>query len=253
MNFMGFKTVTEMPGNRATKENIEMLYTRYKWALQFVDDKDVLEVGCGGGQGLGYLAQRARKVVGGDVDEEILNYPKEYYKDRIKLVKFGAEEMPFENNSFDVVILFETIYYLENPQKFLSECRRVLRENGLVLVCQANPERLGFNKSPFTYKYFSASEFKEFFQGFDAEVFGAFKIGEEGLKGKIISIVRNMAVRFHLIPKTMKWKGRLKRLFLGKLESMPDEVQEGMADYEEPILIDSSKNYKVLFVKAKKC
>ena len=248
---MGFRTVTEMPGNKATKENLEMLYARYKWALQFVENKDVLEVGCGGGQGLGYLAKKARKVVGGDIDKETLSYPKEYYKDRIEIRQFGAEELPFENNSFDVILLFETIYYLENPQKFLNECKRVLRGNGLVLICQANPERPGFNKSPFTYKYYSAQEFKDFFQGFDTEVFGAFETG----KGGIVSIIRNIAVKFHLIPKTMKWKGRLKRLFFGKLEEMPNEVQESMTDYEEPVLIDSptSKNHKVLFVKAKKC
>ena len=60
---MTYITVTEMPGNKATKENIEMLYTRYKWASQFIEGKDVLEVACGAGQGLGYLAKKAKKVV----------------------------------------------------------------------------------------------------------------------------------------------------------------------------------------------
>lgn len=249
---MGYKTVTEMPGNKATEENLEMLYTRYKWASQFVKDKDVLEVGCGGGQGLGYLAQKARRVVGGDVDEEILKYPQDYYQNRIEIKAFGAEEIPFPDNSFDVILLFETIYYLENPERFLNESRRVLRDNGLILICQANPERPGFNKSPFTFKYFSAHEFKQFFQGFQTEVFGAFKTEEENLKGRIVSFIRNIAVKFHLIPRTMKWKGRLKRLFFGKLKEMPYEVKEGMAKYEEPETIINPKNYKVLFVKARK-
>ena len=42
------------------------------------NELDVLEVACGGGIGLGYLARTAKKVVGGDIDETILQYPRDY-------------------------------------------------------------------------------------------------------------------------------------------------------------------------------
>jgi len=57
-----YTTVTEMPGLKASREQLAMLYTRYAFAAKFCDGKDVLEVGCGAGQGLGYLATKARKV-----------------------------------------------------------------------------------------------------------------------------------------------------------------------------------------------
>jgi len=255
---MGYKTVTEMPGNKATKENLNMLYTRYKWALQFVQGKDVLEAGCGAGQGLGFLAQSAKKIVGGDVDEEILKYPREHYKERIEIVNFDAHNFPFENNSFDTVILFETIYYLKEPKVFLKECCRVLRDKGLVLICQANKERPGFNPSPFAFKYFSAGEFQDLFlgAGFNPKIFGAFPTKENSFKGRILSFVRKVAVKLHLIPKTMRGKEKLKRLFFGKLKDTPLEIKQGMADYEDPVLINPAvpcRDYKVLFILAEKC
>jgi 2-polyprenyl-3-methyl-5-hydroxy-6-metoxy-1,4-benzoquinol methylase len=59
-------TVTELPGSNATKEQLARLYHRYHFAAGFCEGKDVLEVACGAGQGLGYLARKAKSVVGGD-------------------------------------------------------------------------------------------------------------------------------------------------------------------------------------------
>lgn len=253
---MGYITVTEMPGTKATKENFQMLYSRYRWASQFVSGKDVLEVACGAGQGLGYLAKKARRVVGGDIDGDIVKCAQNHYQGRVEIFQFDAHKLPFEANSFDVVILFEAIYYLAQPKKFLEECRRVLRKNGLVLVCTVNKDWSGFNPSSFSFKYFSIPElvnlFKEY--NFDVEIFGAFPISVDSGKDKIINFVRRTAVVLHLIPKTMKGKEKLKRIFCGKLVTLPAEIEEGMAEYSPPTSIpdvSSNSQYKVLFAVAR--
>jgi len=254
---MEYTTVTEMPGNKATKENLDMLYTRYKWASQFTEGKDVLEVACGAGQGLGYLAKKAKKVVGGDIDEDIVKCAKNHYKGRVEVLQFDAHKLPFESSSFDVVILFEAIYYLKQPKDFLSECHRVLRENGLILLCTVNKDWLEFNPSPYSFKYFSAPELMDLFKenNFDARIFGAFSIAPDSLKGKIISFIRKTAVKFHLIPKTMKGKEKIKRLFFGKLLETPPEIKEGMTECHQPLPIAldfPNFEYKVLYVIAQK-
>lgn len=256
-NNPGYTTVTEMPGNKATKENLDMLYTRYKWALQFVKGKDVLEVACGAGQGLGYLAKSAKKVVGGDIDEDIVKCAKNYYKERVKILQFDAHKLPFKANSLDVVILFEAIYYLKQPEKFLRECYRVLRKDGLVLLCTVNKDWPGFNPSPYSFKYFSILELVELFKknNFDVKIFGAFSMLPNSLKEKIIFFIRKIAVRFHLIPKTMKGKEKLKRLFFGKLLTTPPEIKEGIAEYHQPLPIaldPPNYQYKVLYSIAQK-
>ena len=61
-----YTTVTELPGSGATSEQLAMLYARYALAAGFSRGKDVVEVACGPGIGLGYLARWARRVVGGE-------------------------------------------------------------------------------------------------------------------------------------------------------------------------------------------
>jgi len=81
-----YTTVTEIPGNKATKENLQMLYSRYHWASQFVEGKEVLEVGCGPGIGLGYLAKTAKRVVGGDYDKDLVKIAQNYYQGKIDVL-----------------------------------------------------------------------------------------------------------------------------------------------------------------------
>ena len=60
-----------------------------------------------------------------------------------------------------------------------------------------------------------------------------------------------IAVALNIIPKTMKGKELLKRIFYGKLLPLPPEISGGMAEYIPPVTIpyDSPNfGYKVLYV-----
>ena len=68
-----FETVTELPGAPVNGEQLQMLHTRYGWAGDFVEGKEVLEIACGSGIGLSYLAKKAKKVTGGDCDPKLVS------------------------------------------------------------------------------------------------------------------------------------------------------------------------------------
>lgn len=249
-----YTTVTELPGHKGSKEQLTRLYQRYRFALQFCKEKDVLEVACGGGMGLGYLAKVAKKVVGGDIDKNILKYPSEQYKGRnkIEIKEFDAQNLPFEDNSFDVVLLYEAIYYLTKPEKFISEAHRVLKENGVLLICTANKDWADFNPSPFSTKYFSAPELYSLtnHKFSKVELFGAFPISNGGIKNKLTSYIKKTAIILNLIPKTMKGKEIFKRIFFGKLLILPSEIEDGKNEYSPPVEISTdfpNSQYKVLF------
>ena len=53
----------------------------------------------------------------------------------------------------------------------------------------------------------------------------------------VVSLIKRFAVRFHLIPRTMKGKEFLKRIFLGKLVPLPAELEDGMAEYAPPTIV----------------
>lgn len=246
--------VTELPCTKSSKEQLERLYQRYHFASGFCKDKQVLEVACGAGIGLGYLAKTARRIVGGDIDKNNLKFAQEYYRNREKigLQILDAHELPFPNNSFDVVILYEAIYYLTEPEKFIEESYRVLKKDGMLIVGTVNKDWADFNPSPYSIKYFSVNELyqlinKKFSK---VEIYGSFLVTSNSVKDKIISIIKKLAKIFNLIPKTMKGKELFKRIFFGKLTKLPPEITDGMAKYNPPVTIPSNSansNYKVLY------
>lgn len=233
-----------------------MLYTRYAFAAAFCHGKEVLEVGCGCGMAFGYLGQNARRLVGGDFTESLLKQAHSHYGGRVQLVRLDAQTLPFRAASFDIVILFEAIYYLARPEDFLNECRRVLRPGGVLLICLPNREWEGFNPSPWSTQYFSARELQALFSNcsFAVDLFGAFRTYPRTIQQKIRAAVRKTAVRLRVIPKTMRGKELLKRLFYGQLVELTGEIKEGMAPAEPLIPLSSNgrmPEFKILYALAR--
>lgn len=252
-----YTTVTESPGNRITRQALDMMCTRYVYAAGFCEDRNVLEVGCGAGQGLGYLARKARQVVGGDYTGHLLRVARDHYQGKLPLVQLDAQELPFQAASFDVVILYEALYYLAEPEKFLEACRRILRPAGTLLLCTVNKEWSDFNPSPFSTQYLSAEALCNLFKThqFDVELYGAFQAARKGLATTLVSFIKRTAIALHLMPKTMRGKALFKRLFLGPLVTLPAEIEEGMVGgYAPPVPLSSMSacsQYKVLYAVAR--
>jgi ubiquinone/menaquinone biosynthesis C-methylase UbiE len=249
---MDYSDVTEVPGNKISAEALEMMCLRYGFAGDICAGKDVLEVACGAGQGLGLLARKGRSIVGGDYTERLLQMAREHYGTSMKLVRLDAHQLPFHAGSFDVVLLYEAIYYLANAERFVRECRRVLRDGGVVLICSVNREWPDFSPSPLSTRYYSAEELADLLSrsGFLVEIRGAFQVSRKSPKDVIVSFVKRAARELRLIPKTMKGKEFLKRVFLGKLVPMPREIPGNTSCSAGPEPTPSFRplpGYKVIF------
>jgi len=61
---------------------------------------------------------------------------------------------------------------------------------------------------------------------------------------------KKSAVKFNLIPGSLKTRAYLKRIFMGRLVPLPSEITEGMAPYDPPAEIPVDKvntGYKILY------
>jgi SAM-dependent methyltransferase len=250
-------TVTEQPGQPASRIQLEMLESRYAWAVDQAREKDVLEAGCGAGLGLPVLGRVARSVQAGDVDEENLRAARAASAGyaNVELRAFRAERLPFPKESFDLVLLFEAIYYLPDVRRFVEETQRVLRPGGKLLIVTVNPGWTGFNPSPFHARYWSADDLLAALReaDFEAGVQGAFP-ETAGWTTRPISLVRRTAVALNLIPRTMRSKALLKRLFYGRLSVLAPLVG---ASSQPPTLEKlegrgSLGRYRVLYATAQK-
>lgn len=253
---LDYTDVTETVGTRITREALSMLFTRYAFAREFCEGKDVLEVACGSGQGLGFLAGRARWIVGSDYTVTMVRKAKAYYNEAIPLLCLDGHCLPFRDRSFDVLICFEAIYYLSKPENFLQECRRVLRTNGALLVCTVNNEWKDFNPSSLSYRYYSATELKRLMEshGFDVELYAGFRADRSSPSAALLSAAKRLAIRLGIIPKTMRGKEWLKRIFYGDLVPVPSEITESLAPYQKPIPIEAAEplsSFKTLYAVAK--
>lgn len=251
-----FLAVTEVGGEQVSQAQVSRLYQRYIWAGSFCKGKDVLEAACGTGPGLGYLASVSNSLIAGDYSPEILSVAKAHYGDRISLHEFDAQFTPFQDAAFDVVILFEAIYYLPDVTKFFIECRRLLRPGGILLLATANRDLFDFNRSPFSVSYFNPPELTSMLasHGFDTQFFGGSPVDPTNLKSRALRLAKKVAVTFNLIPGSMKGKRWLKRLIFGRLVTMPRDLQASDFTYVPPVPLDGSRPddiHKVLYCVAK--
>ena len=98
------------------------------------DTKDLViaDIGCGGGFLTNYLAKEYSNVSGLDASVSSLEVAKANDQtNTVKYIEGDAYQLPFENNSCDVVCAMDFLEHVEDPQKVVDECARILKPNGL--------------------------------------------------------------------------------------------------------------------------
>jgi ubiquinone/menaquinone biosynthesis C-methylase UbiE len=252
-----FASVTETPGTLVSAEALDMVRTRYEIAAGYAAGKSVLEVACGPGPGLGLLATFARRTVAGDYTSSHLEQARAQYGQRVPLVRLDALRLPFADGSFDVVVLFEALYFLPGFDGFLKSCWQVLSKHGILLIASANPEWSDFNPAPLSTRYLSAAELDRTLSdcGFEVTLYGGFSAGANGLRARVISMAKRAAVKLHLIPRTMKGKELLKRIAFGRLRPFPAEVSAATGTVWAPVQLArgvAAPAFKVIYAVARK-
>lgn len=86
-----------------------------------------LDIGCG----LGDFLLLYRDIVGVDINKDCVNYCK---SNDLNVTLMDFDILPFENNSFDSIILDNVIEHIQYPGNLLSEIKRVLAPNGILLI-----------------------------------------------------------------------------------------------------------------------
>jgi 2-polyprenyl-3-methyl-5-hydroxy-6-metoxy-1,4-benzoquinol methylase len=138
---------------------------RYQLAAKLAPGLKVLDIACGSGYGANILAVAgAKQVVAVDISPEaIMAAQKKYSPAGISFKVGDAEEIKEAAESFDLIVSFETIEHLKNPEKYLAELARVLKKEGIALISTPNKEIFG-QKNPYHRQEFTKSGFAEILQ-----------------------------------------------------------------------------------------
>jgi SAM-dependent methyltransferase len=146
------------------QEHIHQHLARYKFAANFVIGKKVLDVACGTGYGSNLLkVAGASSVTGVDISSESIAYAKNNYQSSgINFIVGDAADLSIHRD-FDIIVSFETIEHLENPDKFLSEISLSLSSGGIFIVSTPQREKGTVTDrptNPFHHQEWSKNEFE---------------------------------------------------------------------------------------------
>lgn len=107
-----------------------------KIGLEVFNNQTVLDVGCGDGGDLLYLADRVKEAVGIDIIPKS-QWPKQC-SERLQFFVGDSENLPFGKGSFDVVFEKDMLHHTVDPARALEEIKRITKKGGRIVILEAN-------------------------------------------------------------------------------------------------------------------
>ena len=125
---------------QAGKEERGNLRTNLEFLAQIdllkTEDR-ILEIGCGIGTVVHELSKKGHDIIGIDISSEAIEYGRKKHGN-IRLEVQAAEILPYEDESFEVVLSFDLFEHIAEINKHISEVRRVLCPGGYYLFQTPN-------------------------------------------------------------------------------------------------------------------
>src|SRR6187401_2756322 len=106
----------------------------------------VADLGCGSGVFTELLRQQGFQSIGLDISPKLIELGRRKYPG-LELIEGDAENLPFESESLDGVLLSGLVHHFPDPRRLAGEVRRVLRSGGRFVAF--DPNRM----NPFMWLY----------------------------------------------------------------------------------------------------
>jgi len=115
----------------------------YEWINQELNNKqrvNLLDVGCGFNQGYfslyNNLSNKGANLYLLDPDESIIKILKERMRGKLNtyFIQDTIENIVLENKKFDIILLSETYYHLQNIKKAFNNIRNLLKNDGILII-----------------------------------------------------------------------------------------------------------------------
>lgn len=134
----------------------------YEGVMQKIREQpfdSILDVGCGTGTLLSIVTHEFNeiKACGIDISARMIERAAELMGESAELVVGDADNLPWDDNSFDLVVCNASFHHYPDPLKVLTEMKRILKSDGRVIIADpwwSSAKRFAINlflKSPFNY------------------------------------------------------------------------------------------------------
>lgn len=207
-----------------------------------MENAAALDLGCGGGRLMERLREKGAKPIGIDISSELLKMAR---KKSLDVIQGSIHQLPFPNESFDIVVSNFTLLYLppDGQEKTLKEVYRVLKRGGVFVYSTKHPffMRMGYY-NPETQKYASITD-----DYFKPKSLHSWPVGPEKLEAYLLDWpeIVNMLIRNNFLPKEMVDAPNVPETLEEIARKTPDEAHANM-------LRGFKKNPFVIFAAAQK-
>lgn len=113
----------------------EAMIKNFAGSLQ---NKIILDYGCGNGNYTVLFSKNNNKVLGVDIID--LRYKR--YQKKFIFSKYDGKKLPYDSNSCDIVTSFDVIEHVEDDVNYVKEANRVLKKGGELFLATPNRTRL---------------------------------------------------------------------------------------------------------------
>lgn len=203
--------------------------------------EELLDIATGGGHTANAFASLVEKATALDITQEMLEAAEKFIKgnghENVEFVIGDAEQIPFQNESFDIVTCRIAPHHFPNVGKFIEESYRVLKPAGQFL--------LDDNVVP------EQEEFDEFYNAIEKmRDYSHFRAWKKTEWLRMIELTGFEVTEWHRFEKTFKFESWCSRMNLSSLEkeALAEYILKASQDIKDKFRIESEGSKVVSFV-----
>lgn len=120
--------------NSSDGKFVEPMYDVIVGEIEKFESGRILDVGCGNGNLFNLLSDGKYELFGIDFSENMIFEAKRNCSGKASFMVADAEQLPFDDDSFDIVVCNASFHHYIHPDAVLQEMHRVLKDGGKVLI-----------------------------------------------------------------------------------------------------------------------
>ena len=125
------------------------IFGRFQLSANYLENKIVVDVGCGNGRIGRLVAPHAKQYLGLDLSEAVYSFPAYLRSKNIQLARASGTNLPLNDAVADVTICWGVLHHMDDPERALNELKRITKPGGEILIfiySDAYAARENFNR-----------------------------------------------------------------------------------------------------------
>jgi 2-polyprenyl-3-methyl-5-hydroxy-6-metoxy-1,4-benzoquinol methylase len=236
----------------------------YHFASHRFKGKEVVDLGCGSGYGTEVMADSVRRIVGLDVDREVVDaLNRSNRKENLQFQAFDGTRVPLSDASVDAVVSLQVIEHVADVPRFLEEIHRILKPSGEAMFTTPNRRirLLPFQKpwNPYHLREYTFEQLDRLLRKYFATVQGYAMLADEEVTRLDLGRTRQSPLKVYFLyptkaalKKVSPFLRRVSRDLHGTSSPLPrDVLEEYGIDRFDYVQRNDSKSLDLMFIAAR--